>query len=48
MKGKKDLVKLAKGEHLKLRYGVVMHDGDAAAGGVPQVFQRFVDLRGKE
>jgi hypothetical protein len=48
MKGKKDLVKLAKGEHLKLRYGVVMHDGDAAAGGLPQVFQRFVDLRGKE
>jgi Methane oxygenase PmoA len=48
MKGKKDLVKLAKGEHLKLRYGVVLHDGDAAAGGVPEVFQRFVDLRGKE
>lgn len=46
--GKKDLVKLAKGEHLKLRYGLVLHDGDATAGGVAQVYERFVELRGKE
>lgn len=45
---KKDLVRLAKGEHLKLRYGLVLHDGDAAAGGVAEVYQRFVDLRGKD
>ena len=45
---KKDLVKLAKGEHLKLRYGLVLHDGDAAAGGVAEIYEQFVTLRGKE
>jgi hypothetical protein len=48
MLGKKDLVRLAKGEHLKLRYGLVAHDGDAAVGGVAEVYQRFAELRGKE
>jgi hypothetical protein len=43
--GKTDLVRLAKGEHLKLRYGLVLHDGDADAGGVAEVYRRFVDLR---
>ncbi len=47
MPGKKDLVKLAKGEHLKLRFGLVLHDGDATAGGVAEVYQRFV-ARGKD
>jgi hypothetical protein len=46
--GKQDLVRLAKGEHLKLRYGLVPHDGDAAAAGVADAYQRFVALRGKE
>jgi hypothetical protein len=46
--GNKDLVHLAKGEHMKLRFGLVLHDGDATAGGVAEVYQRFVDLRGKE
>lgn len=46
--GKKDLVKLAKGEHLKLRFGMVLHDGDASEGGVAQEYQRFVELRGKD
>ena len=31
-KGKTDLVKLAKGEHLKLRYGLLLHTGDAKSG----------------
>jgi hypothetical protein len=39
---------LAKGEHLKLRYGLVLHDGDAATGGVADVYRRFVELRGKD
>jgi hypothetical protein len=46
--GKKDLVRLAKGEHLRLRYGLVLHDGDAVSGGVADAYRRFVDLRGKE
>jgi hypothetical protein len=43
-RGKHDLVRLAKGEHLNLRYGLVLHDGDAATGGVADVYQRFVAL----
>jgi hypothetical protein len=46
MKGKNDLVKLAKGEHLKLRYGLLIHPGDAKEGKVADYFQRFVQLRG--
>lgn len=46
--GKKDLVKLAKGEHLKLRYGLLVHEGDADTGRVAEYYDRFVALRGKE
>ena len=42
-KGKTDLVKLAKGDHLKLRYGVFAHTGDAATGKVAEAFQAFAD-----
>jgi Methane oxygenase PmoA len=45
MKGRTDLVKLAKGEHLKLRYGVLLHAGDAHEGKVAEYFERFVNLR---
>jgi Family of unknown function (DUF6807) len=48
MKGKTDLVRLAKGEHLQFRYGILLHDGDAANGRVAENYRRFVDLRGKE
>jgi hypothetical protein len=48
VKGSKDLVRLAKGEHLRLRYGILLHSGDAQAGNVAQAFERFVQLRGKE
>ena len=34
----KDLVRLAKGEHLKLRYGLVLHDGDTVQGGVAEIY----------
>jgi hypothetical protein len=46
MKGKTDLVKLAKGEHLKLRYGILLHAGDAKDGKVADYYQRFVKLKG--
>jgi hypothetical protein len=41
----RELVKLAKGEHLKLRYGVLIHSGDAREGKVADHFQQFVKLR---
>jgi hypothetical protein len=41
------LVKLPRGEHLKLRYGVLLHPGDAHEGKVQQYFQTFVKLRGE-
>lgn len=40
-KGQSDLVKLAKGEHLKLRYGVYLHAGDAKEGKVAEAFAHF-------
>jgi hypothetical protein len=48
LKGKKDLVKLAKGEHLKLRYGLFLHAGDVMEGRVAEYFERFVKLRASE
>jgi hypothetical protein len=45
MKGRTDLVRLAKGEHLKLRYGLLLHPGDAKDGRVAEYYQRFVKLR---
>jgi hypothetical protein len=41
MKGRTDLCKLAQGEHLKLRYGVLLHSGDAKEGQVAEHFARF-------
>jgi hypothetical protein len=46
-KGRSDLAKLAKGEHLKLRYGLLVHAGDAKEGKVAERFQEFVKLRGE-
>jgi hypothetical protein len=48
VKGNNDLVKLKKGEHLQLRYGMLLHTGDAVVGEVAENYKRFVDLRGKE
>jgi hypothetical protein len=45
MKGRTDLVKLAKGEHLRLRYGLLLHPSDAKEGKVADYFQRFIKLR---
>jgi len=46
MKGRTDLVRLDKGAHLKLRYGLLIHPGDAKAGKVAEYFERFVKLDG--
>ena len=48
MKGNDKLVRLEKGEHLQLRYGMLLHTGDAVSGEVAKHYQRFVELRGKE
>ncbi len=47
MKGKTHLVKMAKGDHLHFRYGILAHEGDADSGHVAEFYQRFVEL-GKE
>ncbi len=46
LKGRTDLVKIPKGEHLKLRYGIFIHDGDVKAGKVAEAFEKFVKLKG--
>ena len=46
MKGKTDLVKMAKGEHLKMRFGLLLHTGDAQEGKVGEYYERFVKLKG--
>jgi hypothetical protein len=43
--GVKALVHLNKGEHLRLRYGVLVHNGDATEGQVAAAFERFVKMR---
>jgi hypothetical protein len=45
MQGKKDVVTLAKGEHLRLRYGVLAHLGDAKTGKVAEHYQQFITLQ---
>jgi hypothetical protein len=37
-------VKLAKGEHLKLRYGVYVHEGDVKTGKVAEAYAKFDKL----
>jgi hypothetical protein len=44
-KGRTDLVRIPKGEHLKLRYGILLHAGDAKEGKVEEHYQQFVKLR---
>src|SRR5262249_36151582 len=40
-KGNTDLVKLPKGESLKLRYGIFLHSGDAKTGKVAEAYQVY-------
>jgi hypothetical protein len=46
-KGNNDLVKLKKGEHLKLRYGLYLHAGDVKEGKVADTYTRFTKLKEK-
>jgi hypothetical protein len=46
MKGRTDLVKVAAGDHLKFRFGIVLHPGDAKEGKVAESYERFVKLKG--
>ena len=48
VKGQTDLVRLDKGQHLHLRYGILVHTGDVRAGQVAEHFRRFVKLRSAE
>jgi hypothetical protein len=45
LKGRTDLVHLNQGEHLRLRYGLLLHEGDAHAGQVAEAYQQFLKLR---
>jgi hypothetical protein len=47
MRGRSDPAKLAKGERLKLRYGVVVHMGNAHEAKLAEHFKRFTELRVK-
>jgi hypothetical protein len=48
VKGNNQLVHLNKGEHLKLRYGVLVHNGNARDGQVATYFDEFARLRKME
>lgn len=48
VKGNNELARLKKGEHLVLRYGMLLHTGDANSEQVEAYYQRFVKLRDKE
>ncbi len=41
VKGNKELATLAKGDHLKLRYGIYSHTGDAKTGDVAKAYAQF-------
>jgi hypothetical protein len=40
-KGQTELVKLAKGEHLKLKYAIFVHTGDTQSGNVADAFAKY-------
>ncbi|MBI1915547.1 MAG: PmoA family protein [Planctomycetes bacterium] len=42
---RKDLVKLSKGEHLKLRYGILLHTEDVKEGKVAEKYERFLKTK---
>jgi hypothetical protein len=44
MQGKTELMKLPKDEHLKLRYGLLLHAGDAKEGKVADFYKEFTKL----
>lgn len=44
VKNETELVKMAKGDHLKLRYGILLHAGDVKAGKVAEIYEKFVNM----
>ena len=44
VKGQKNLVRLAKGEHLRLRYGILLHTGDAQSGRVAGYYEALCEI----
>jgi hypothetical protein len=44
MKERSELVKLAKGERLSLRYGLLVHDGDVTRAKVAERYAAFIKL----
>jgi hypothetical protein len=44
-KGKTDLVKLAKGKHLRFRYGMLVHAGDVKTGRVAELYAAYLKLK---
>jgi Family of unknown function (DUF6807) len=49
MEDRKELVRMEKGDHLKFRYGLLLHAGDAEDGKVEGLFGEFVKAgKGKE
>jgi hypothetical protein len=45
VKGRNDLVRLDRGQHLRLRYGILVHSGDVEEAQVAEQYKRFVKLR---
>jgi hypothetical protein len=45
MKGRADLFRLNSGEHLKLRYGILLHAGDVETGKVAACYEQFLKLK---
>lgn len=43
--GNTDLLKMAKGDELKFRFGIFLHEGGAKAGKVPEAYEAFVKLK---
>jgi hypothetical protein len=44
-KGQTDLVRMAKGDHMKFRYGLLLHRGDTKEGKVAEHFETFKSLK---
>ena len=42
---KQNLMKMKKGDHLKLRYAVLLHDGDVNEGKVAEYYKKFVEWK---
>jgi len=45
MRGRTDLVRLAHGDQLKLRYGLLLHCGNAKDGKVAEYYDRFIKMK---